>query len=130
MQKAVGQFEISSWEENPYFDVSAPGKATRAEIAMAFSGDLEGEGNLTYLMAYVHDGLAHYCGVLYFRGPQGNFTIIDTGTYDETGANSLWAIAPGSGTGAYAGIVGSGKAHAGHGTMMAFELDYELVKIA
>src|SRR2546422_10086072 len=60
--KASGTFRITSMEEDAYESLDAGGKLTRARGDQEFSGDIEGQGHVEWLMCYRKDGSGRLVG--------------------------------------------------------------------
>src|SRR5262245_31462918 len=60
---AHARFAIKSWDEKPYNEGQDLPRLTRASVAKTFSGDLDGEGVVEYLMMYRSDGSATFVGL-------------------------------------------------------------------
>jgi hypothetical protein len=127
---AQGTFEIQSWDENPYVELDGARKLTRASVAQAFSGDLEGEGSVEWLMCYREDKTADFVGLQRFVGRlgsrSGSFVMTTQGTFDGEKAAGRLAVIDGSGTEELSGISGGGAFVAPHGSTPSLDLDYEL----
>jgi uncharacterized protein DUF3224 len=127
---AKGTFEISSWDENPYVELAGDAKLTRASVAQAFSGDLEGEGSVEWLMCYREDKTADFVGLQRFVGRlgsrSGSFVMRTQGTFDGEKAAGELSVVPGSGTEELGGITGAGAFLAPHGSTPSVDLDYDL----
>lgn len=50
--RAAGTFHVDQWEESTDEAIDDGSKITRASVRQTFSGGLEGEGWVSYLMAY------------------------------------------------------------------------------
>src|SRR5512133_1823731 len=104
---ARGTFEISSWDENPYVELDGGGKLTRASVGQAFSGDLEGEGSVEWLMCYREDRTADFVGLQRFVGRlgsrSGSFVMQTQGSFDGSQASGRLEVVPRSGTEELAG---------------------------
>ena len=61
-QTANARFAIKSWDEKPYSEGQDLPKMTRASVNKTFTGDVEGEGQVEYLMMYRADGSATFVG--------------------------------------------------------------------
>jgi len=126
---------MKSWEENPYQEMEGGRKLTRASVTNAFSGDIEGESTLDYLMAYSDDDTAFFVGMERIDGRigdrAGSFVLQQTGTYKDGTVNASWIVVPGSGTGELVGLTGEGGfVWAGHeAKSTAYGLDYEVTEI-
>jgi hypothetical protein len=127
---AQGTFEIQSWDENPYAELDDARKLTRASVAQAFNGDLEGEGSVEWLMYYREDKTADFVGLQRFVGRlgsrSGSFVMTTQGTFDGEKAAGELAVVAGSGTEELSGITGGGSFVAPHGSTPSVELDYDL----
>lgn len=129
MQTAKGTFKHEHWNEKPYHE-AAPQKSTMADIKCTFEGDLVAAAQTNFLMQYPDEANAHYCGYLLVDGTlggrKGTFMIYEIGTWENGVASSRWEIVKGSGTGALAGITGTGRYAAEHDKSVHYELSYEL----
>jgi hypothetical protein len=64
MKKAASaRFRIKSWDEKPYSEGEDLPKMTRASVAKTFTGDIDGEGHVEYVMIYRSDGTAAFVGL-------------------------------------------------------------------
>jgi hypothetical protein len=126
---ARGTFEISSWDENPYVELDGGAKLTRASVGQAFSGDLEGEGSVEWLMCYREDKTADFVGLQRFVGRlgsrSGSFVMRTQGTFDGEKAAGELSVVAGSGTEELGGITGAGAFVAPHGSTPSVDLDYD-----
>jgi hypothetical protein len=130
MSHATGTFKIQSWDENPYAEFDAGRKLTRASVEQAFSGDIEGEGAVEWLMCYRPDETADFLGLQRIVGSvgerSGSFVLRMSGTFDGKVAKADWSVVPGSGTGELEPLTGSGEFSAPLGGEPSVTLDYEL----
>jgi len=130
MAQATGTFEVSSWDEETYQELSGGAKLTRARVTFGFSGDLEAEGGWEALMCYREDGTAAYTGlqrtVGKLAGREGSFVLRADGTFENGEARSSWQVVPGSATGELHGLGGTGSAISTGGPGGTFAFDYEL----
>jgi hypothetical protein len=128
MTTAAGSFQVASWEEHRYEELENGGGLARATVALAFSGAIEGEGAVQWLMAYRADGTAHFVGLARVRGTldrrTGSFVLQNTGEFDGMVARGPWSVVEGSGTGELEGIRGAGGFEAGQEA--TYNLDYDL----
>jgi hypothetical protein len=126
---AQGTFEIKGWEESAYEELAGDAKLTRASVAQAFTGDLEGEGSVEWLMCYREDKTADFVGLQRFVGRlgerSGSFVMQTRGTFDGTEARGRLEVVERSGTEELAGITGSGAFAAPIGPKASVELDYD-----
>jgi len=129
-QSAKTQLTIKAWDENPYGEGQDLPKLTRASVTKTFNGDIEGEGQVEYLMMYRADGSAAFVGleriVGRIAGKTGSFVLQRTGVFESGQAKESYSVIPGSGSGELQGLRGEGNSSLGHGTEYPFALDYEL----
>jgi hypothetical protein len=128
---AKAQFAIKSWDEKPYSEGPDQPKLTRASVTKTFTGDLDGEGHVEYLMMYRSDGSATLVGLERFvgrlDGKSGTFVLQRTGVFEAGQAKESYLVVAGSGTGDLSGVRGDGTSALGHGTEYPFLLNYELI---
>jgi len=128
--RASGQFAIKNWDEKPYSEGPDLPKLTRASVNKTFTGGIEGEGSVQYLMMYREDGSATFVGLERFvgriDGKAGSFVLQRTGAFEGGLAKESYSVVPGSATGELRGLRGEGTTALGHGTEYPFTLDYEL----
>jgi hypothetical protein len=130
-RSAHATFVTKSWDEKPYGVVEGAPNLTRASVGNAYSGAIEGEGTLEYLMVYRTDGSATFVGVERIvgrlDGQEGSFVLQQSGVYEDGAARAAMSVVPGSGTGALRGLRGEGSFVARHGEPSGtLTLDYEL----
>ena len=127
---ANARFAITGWDEKPAGDAQLLPKMTRASVTKTFSGDIEGDGHVEYVMTYRPDGSAAFVGleriVATIAGRTGSFALQRTGVFENGQAKESFAIVEGSGTGALAGLRGEGTSSVGHGMEHPFVLQSEL----
>jgi hypothetical protein len=126
---ANSRFNLQSWDEKPYGEGQDLPKLTRAAVTKTFTGDVEGEGRVDYLMMYRDDGTAAFVGleriVGRVGGRSGSFVLQRTGTFEHGVATESFFVIPGSGTGELRGLRGEGTSAVGHGTEFPLALNYE-----
>ncbi|MGH7712402.1 MAG: DUF3224 domain-containing protein [Gemmatimonadaceae bacterium] len=127
---ANARFAIKSWDEKPYSEGQDLPRLTRATVTKAFAGDIEGEGQVEYLMMYRSDGSATFVGlervVAQIGGKSGTFVLQRIGAFENGQAKESYSVIPGSGTGELRALIGEGTSTLGHGTEYSFTLTYEL----
>jgi hypothetical protein len=127
---ASARFTIQSWDEKPYSEGQDLPRLTRAAVTKTFTGDLEGEGYVEYLMMYRSDGSATFVGlervVGRLAGKAGSFVLQRSGTFENGVAKESYVVMSGSGTGELRGLRGEGESAVGHGTEHPLTLSYEL----
>jgi hypothetical protein len=130
MSTLTGGFELASWDEQTTQELEGERKLTRADVTQTFTGDLEGEGSVTWLMCYAEDGTAHFVGMQLVRGVidgrKGSVVLETIGDFDGTVASGTWTVVPGSATGDLAGMTGTGRFEAPHGPNATYTLEVDL----
>ena len=129
-QSASARFAIKSWDERPYNEGQDLPRLTRASVTKTFTGDIEGEGQVEYLMMYRSDGSATFVGLERVTGrigsKSGTFVLQRTGVFEGGQAKESYSVVPGSATGDLQGLLGDGSSAVGHGMEHPFTLSYEL----
>jgi hypothetical protein len=128
--RATGTFKIEAWDEKAYSESNDGAKLTRAAIKQAFSGDIEGEGAVEWLMCYRPDQTADFVGLQQIVGAlgerSGTFVMLQSaGTFDGKEARGELSVVPGSGTGELRGLRGTGEFSAPMGSTASITLDYD-----
>jgi hypothetical protein len=130
MAKAKGSFDITSFNEETYEERGEGAKLTHAWGDQTFSGDIEGSGEIHWLMSYRPDKTARYVGLQRIDGTvdgqRGSFVIEASGDFDGKASRGTWSVIPRSGSGDLKRIAGSGAFNAPGGPKATYELDYEL----
>lgn len=125
---AAPTFKLKSWDETPFSEIPDGPNLTRVSVTKSFSGDIEGEGTLEYLMAYRDDGSASFIGlervIGRLGGRSGSFVLQHTGMYEGGTASATWVVVPGSGTGELEGLRGEGGFASAHADEYLMTLDY------
>ena len=128
-KNANARFAIKGWDEKPYSEGPDLPKLTRATVTKAFTGDIEGDGQVEYLMMYLSDGSAAFVGlervVGQVGGKAGSFVLQRTGVFESGQAKESYSVIPGSGTGELRGLRGDGTSAVGHGMEHPFMMTYE-----
>ena len=129
-KNASARFAIKSWDEKPYSDGQNLPKLTRASVRKAFTGDIEGESEVEYLMMYRSDGSASFVGlervVGRVGGKTGTFVLQRIGVFENGQAKESYSVIPGSATGELRDLRGDGSSAVGHGMEHPFALNYDL----
>ncbi len=130
MTKASGAFEVLTAAEDPIDELGGGVKRTHASGTQAFSGDIEGDGSIHWLMLYRGDKTAHLVGLQRITGSvggsRGSFVIAAEGDHDGAASEIAWTVVRGSGTGDLAGIGGTGRMVAAGGRTGSYELEYQI----
>jgi hypothetical protein len=129
-QTANARFAIKTWDEQAYSEGQDLPRLTRASVTRSFTGDIEGEGQVEYLMMYRSDGSAAFVGLERVTGRigarSGTFVLQRTGEFEGGEAMESYSVIPGSATGDLQGLLGDGSSAVGHGTEHPFTLGFEL----
>jgi hypothetical protein len=127
---ATGTFKIESWDENTYAEMGDGRKLTQASVTQAFSGDIDGDGAVEWLMCYRPDETADFVGLQRVSGKVGDrsgaFVLQMAGTFDGKVAKADWSVVPGSGTADLDGLRGKGEFSAPLGGEPSITLDYDV----
>ena len=130
MKTANARFAIKSWDEKPWSEGQDRPRLTRASVTKTYTGDIEGDGQVEYLMMYRGDGSAAFVGleqvVGLVGGKNGTFVLQRTGVFEGGQAKESYTVIPGSATGDLQGLRGDGTSAVGHGMEHPFILSYEL----
>jgi Protein of unknown function (DUF3224) len=129
MATANGEFEVGNMREETLAELPDGGKLTHAGGDQAFTGGLEGNGVVDWLMFYRADMSARFVGMNRFEGTldgrKGTLVIEAIGDFTGQGSTGQWRMVEGSGTGELQGLRGQGTFRASKGGA-EFTLDYEL----
>ena len=129
-QSANARFAITKWDEAAYSEGQDQPRLSRASVTKTYTGDIEGEGQVEYLMMYRSDGSATFVGleriVGQVGGRTGTFVLQRTGLFEGGQAKESYSVIPGSATGDLQGLLGDGSSAVGHGREHPFALSYEL----
>jgi hypothetical protein len=129
-KSANARFAIKAWDEKPYSEGQDLPRLTRASVMKTFTGDIEGEGQVEYLMMYRGDGSATFVGlervVGRIGGKRGTFVLQRIGVFENGQAKESYSVIPDSATGELQGLRGDGSTAVGHGMEHPFSLNYDL----
>jgi hypothetical protein len=124
-------FTVGSWDEEPLWEGPDGRKVTRATVEQTVDGDASGRGTAHWLMAYRADGTAEYSGIQLLDGAadgrRGMLVLRSTGTFDGTTARGQLEVIDGSGQ--LAGMSGTGRFEAPHGSVATVELELTGAKV-
>ena len=129
-KSANARFAIKTWDEKAYSEGPDQPRLTRASVTKAYTGDIEGEGQIEYLMMYRSDASATFVGLERVAGrigdKTGTFVLQRAGAFESGQAKESNSVIPGSATGDLRGLLGDGSSAVGHGMEHPFTLSYEL----
>jgi hypothetical protein len=127
---ANARFAIKNWDEKPYSEGQGEPRLTRASVTKTYTGDIEGQAQVEYLMMYRSDGSASFVGLERVVGrigdKTGTFVLQRIGAFESGQAKESYSVIPGSATGDLQGLRGDGSSAVGHGMEHPFTLTYEL----
>jgi Protein of unknown function (DUF3224) len=129
-ERLTGIFKIEGWDESAFSEEEDGRKLTQASVKQSFSGDIEGEGSVEWLMCYRPDETAEFVGLQRIDGRlggrTGSFVLLQTdGSFDGTEAKGQLSVVPGSGTGELSGLRGQGQFSAPRASEASMTLDCE-----
>jgi hypothetical protein len=127
-ERLTGIFKIEGWDESAYSEQEDGRKLTQASVKQSFSGEIEGEGSVKWLMCYRPDQTAEFVGLQRIDGRlggrSGSFVLLQTdGSFDGTEAKGQLSVVPGSGTGELSGLRGQGRFSAPRASEASMTLD-------
>jgi hypothetical protein len=130
MTDATGTFQVTGGGEDTYHEREAEPKLTRVSGTQRFTGDIEGDGSVEWLMCYLADGTARFAGLQRVEGSMGgrtgSFVMESIGGHDGNASKGVWKVITGSGTGELAGLTGVGTFDAPGGPEVSYRLEYRL----
>ena len=125
---AIGTIQVKTWDETLYNQSDGGPKLVRVAVTETFSGDIEGDGDVTFLQTVRGDGSASFVGLERVNGRiagrSGSFVLQDQGTLEGGTVKGTWFVVPGSGTGDLVGLRGQGAFEAALGQHASITLDY------
>jgi hypothetical protein len=128
MTKATGTFEVTTRAEDQSDELDGGLRLTHASGTQTFSGDIEGDGAVQWLMLYRPDMSAHLVGLQRITGSvdgrRGSFVLAATGDHEAGSSRIQWTVVDRSGTGGLAGITGTGSMEAPGGPEGTYQLRY------
>ncbi|HZM25863.1 MAG TPA: DUF3224 domain-containing protein, partial [Gemmatimonadales bacterium] len=85
-KRASARFTIKNWDEKAVSEGPDLPKLSRATVTKTFTGDIEGESQVEYLMLYRSDGSATFVGLERVVGRvaerAGSFVLQRTGVFE------------------------------------------------
>ncbi len=123
-------FKMIGWDEKTLHEFDDGSKITQVSVKKNYSGDLEAEGLLEYVMIYRTDGIVEYSGYERITGSlqnkTGSFVIEDRGQFNHGKATSTLTIITGSGADELSGLSGGGSYDLGHAEEHPLTINYKL----
>ncbi|WP_369213880.1 DUF3224 domain-containing protein [Streptomyces flavofungini] len=130
--RITGTFTFTHWDEQPVAGEKGGVRVAHAAVSNDFHGGIEATGSsCQYTLAYLGDSGGTYVGYEHIEGAldgrEGSFVIEQRGSFVADGIECAFTVLPGSGTGALAGLRGTGTFTARHGQKSTpYTLDYAL----
>ncbi len=128
MPTANATYALTQWTETPFSEVEGSGKLTRASVRKQYTGELEGEGLVEYVMGYRNDGTAQYTGFERvtgkLAGKTGSFVLKHEGVFEAATAKTRMEVVPDSATGELKGLKGQGHESNGHAKELKMTLEW------
>jgi hypothetical protein len=125
VMRLTAQFEIGSWDEQPFDEGDGLAKLTHAVVEKTYSGDLDATSVTQWLMAYQPDGTAAFVGIERVRGAfggkSGSLVLQHVGKYADGAATAALTVL--SGTGDLAEAAGTGDFRADPAGSITIDLD-------
>jgi hypothetical protein len=121
MTQLTATCTFTSWDEEPGWGDDSPlPRLAHATVAFAYSGGIEATSEARFAMYYRADGTGTSQGFEMVTGTrdgeEGTFVVHHVDDFGPEGVESTHTVVEGSGTGAFAGLSGSGTAHLAEGT--------------
>lgn len=111
-------FRVNKWEEIPFSQADGLAKLTRATCEQSYTGDIEGESVLEYLMAYQADGDVTFVGIEQVvgsvAGKKGSFVFRHEGVFENGVVRMALTVVEGAGTGDLEQFRGAGQFESAH----------------
>jgi hypothetical protein len=127
---ANGELRVTSWQELRSDDLGDGRRVVHVRLEDELTGGFEGTATWDDLLFYRADGTASFVTLGQLSGRlgdrAGSFAVATRGTYDGEWVRSSWTVVADSGTGALAGIAGTGEMETRPGRAGAYSLDVEL----
>lgn len=125
-------FRVNKWEETPFSQPDGSTKLTRASCTQTYTGDIEGESVLEYLMAYRAGGNATFVGIERVEGrvmgKTGSFVLRHEGAYENGVARMTMTVVEGAGTGELEHFRGEGEFESAHASEYSITLNCDFEK--
>ncbi|MDH3327016.1 MAG: DUF3224 domain-containing protein [Gammaproteobacteria bacterium] len=129
-KKIKGFFQITGWDENPLSEAEDGSKQSHANITQTYTGDIEGESEINYIMSYRADETAVFAGfeILtgHINGKSGSFILQHNGIFESGVAKSHFVIVKGSGQEDFVNISGQGEFCSSTNGQADYNLDYSI----
>lgn len=118
MTLANALFTMKNWDETPYGIAGDGPKIAHAHSTNTYTGDIAGESSVNYVIFYPEETVGVFRGYEQIVGNvgdrEGSFVLEHVGSWAGSTVTTSWKVVDGSGTGALAGMTGSGGYVAKH----------------
>jgi hypothetical protein len=141
--EATCRFQVASWSESLVTDIDGQGTTvgdayypnrgiTRTSVAYRYTGDIEGTGELLYLIAYKPNaapvvGMERFHGSI--GGHEGSCVFRHVGSQNQGSVSAHISVVPGMGTGGLENLRGeaeleiSGQSEDGYALELSYDVD-------
>ncbi len=123
--------ELKTWDESAFSEIEGGEKLSRASVTKSFTGEIEADGTLEYLMSYHEDGSAGFVGYERVVGRvgerTGSFVLRHVGLFEGDAARADLTVEANSSTGDLRGLRGEGRLVWPHGQpgQVTLDIDFE-----
>lgn len=132
MAKIKCTYKVEEWKEEIAEALSMTSKFASVRAHGPLSGEIVGQVNMFYLLAYVTEKEGKYSGYTQISGRygshEGTFLVEECGVFDAETVRSSMTVVPGSGTGGFESVSGRGEYVALHGNAVESLLELEFVE--
>ncbi|WP_057462033.1 DUF3224 domain-containing protein [Pseudovibrio sp. POLY-S9] len=132
MAKIKCTYKVEEWKEETAKELSKTSKVTSVRAHGPVSGEIVGQVNMFYLLAYVAEKEGKYSGYTQVSGlygsREGKFLVEENGVFDAQTVRSSMTVVPGSGAGGFKGVSGRGEFFTSHGNAVECRLELEFVE--
>ena len=124
-RRVEAEFEIASWDEEPFDEGVGVAKLTEAVVAKKYSGKIDATSTTKWLMAYAPDKTATFVGIERIKGTvdgkRGSLVVLHDGVFKDGSATASLRIV--SGTDELRGVTGNGTFRADPAGSVTLELN-------
>jgi Protein of unknown function (DUF3224) len=94
------EFEVASWDEQPFDEGTDLGKLTDALVTKTYTGDIDGTSTTKWLMAYAPDETATFVGIERIQGTigghSGSLVLQHVGEFKDGAAKATLTVLSGT----------------------------------
>jgi len=125
-QRVTGSINVIHRDSTP-FEEGDNAPVAQVSVTEKLTGGMEGIGVARLLTVTAPDGCLHFTGMERFTGKlsgrSGSFMFQNSGELREGVLHSEWIVIPGSGTGEFAGLSGTGGCRSAEGYFFDYWFD-------